>query len=257
MLKVFRDEVKNGESWRVGLVQIVRNLKEIRIGFKSVNISDQQRRKRKMLINEAKSGVSVQAETQIVPSQRDAFLNLSRNAMNTLSLGEKIDSESNEMVDSAEAAGRTTDSNNVVEKVNSVSNVVDDTILSRDERSLNEPTIIGKNDISNGKNNDNINSEVFARVSYASIVKQPNRLTRSSNIPAYAPPRVSPPKVQRGSLVNSSLVNDLTQGDKSLLETLESLSDNNKDHSEEGRMKGSFVSDHVFNLSKKVLSQTD
>ena len=122
---------------------------------------------------------------------------------------------------------------------------------------MNEPTIIGKNYISNGKNNSNINSQVFARVSYASIVKQPNRLTRPSNIPAYVPPRVSPPKIQRGSLVNSSLVNDLTQGDKSLLETLESLSDKNKDYSEEGRMKGSFVSYHVFNLSKKVLSQTE
>ena len=41
----------------------------------------------------------------------------------------------------------------------------------------------------------------------------------------------------------SSIVNDLTQGDESLLETLESLCDNNKDHSEEGRMTGSFVSD--------------
>ena len=55
----------------------------------------------------------------------------------------------------------------------------------------------------------------------------------------------------------SSIVNDLTQGDESLLETLESLCDNNKDHSEEGCMIGSFVSDYVFNLSKKVLSQTE
>ena len=59
----------------------------------------------------------------------------------------------------------------------------------------------------------------FSNVSYASIVKQPNRLTRPSNIPAYVPPRVSPLKIQRGSIVN-----DLTQGDESLLETLESLS---------------------------------
>ena len=92
---------------------------------------------------------------------------------------------------------------------------------------MNEPTAIGKNGISTGKNNSNINSQVFARVSYASIVKQPNRLTRPSNIPAYVSPRVSPPKMQRGSIVN-----DLTQGDKSLLETLESLCDNIKDHSE-------------------------
>ena len=195
--------------------------------FKSANISDRQRRKRKMLINETKSGLSVQAGTQMVPSQRDAFLNSSSNAMNTLSLGEKMDNESNEMVDRTEATGKTTDSNNVVEKVNSVSNVVDDTILNRDERSLNEPTIIGKNDISNGRKNTNINSQVFARLSYASIVKQPNRLTRPSDISAYVPLRVSPPKIQRGSLVNSSLVNDLIQGDKSLLETLAPLSDNN------------------------------
>ena len=37
--------------------------------FKFVNISDQQRRKMKMLINETKSGVTAQAETQMVPSQ--------------------------------------------------------------------------------------------------------------------------------------------------------------------------------------------
>ena len=42
-----------------------------------------------------------------------------------------------------------------------------------------------------------------------------------------------------------------------LLETLESLCDNNKGHSEEGRMAGSFVSEYVFNLSKKVLSQRE
>ena len=171
--------------------------------------------------------------------------------MNTLSLGEKMDDKINEMVGRTEAAGKTTDSNNVVEEVNSVSNVVDDTILNRDETSLNEPTIIGKNDISNDKSKTNINSQVFARVSYASNLKQPNRLPRPSNIPAYVPP-VSPPKIQRGSLVN-----DLSQGDKSLLETLESLSDKNKDHSVEGHMKGSFVSDCVFNLSKNILSQTE
>ena len=45
----------------------------------------------------------------------------------------------------------------------------------------------------------------------------------------------------------SSIVNDLFQGDESLLETLEFLCDNNEDHSEEGRMTGSFVLDYVFN----------
>ena len=157
------------------------------------------------------------------------------------------------MVERTVAAVKATDFNNVIEEFDSVSNGIDDTILNRDARSLNEPTKIGKNDISNGKNSSNINnSQVFPRVFYASIVKQPNRLTRPSNIPTYVPPRVSPLKLK-----HSSILNDLTQGDESLLETLESLCDNNKDHFEEGRMAGSFVSDYVFNLSKKVLAQTE
>ena len=122
-----------------------------------------------MLINETKSGVSVQAETQMVPSQRDAFLNSSSNTISTLSLGEKMDNESNEIVDRTEAADKTTDSNNVLEKVNSVSDVVDDAILNRDKKSLNEPTIIGKNKIGNCKNNSNINCQVFTMVSYVKL----------------------------------------------------------------------------------------
>ena len=105
---------------------------------------------------------------------------------------------------------------------------------------MNEPRTVVKNDISNGKNNSNI-SQVFAQVSYASIVKQPNRLTRPSNIPAYVSPRVSFPKIQRGSIVN-----DLTQGDESLLETLESLCDNNKDYSEDCTWWRLYLMDHVL-----------
>ena len=84
-----------------------------------------------------------------------------------------MDNESNELVDRTKAEGKTTDFNNVVKEVNSASNVIDDTILNRDERSLNETTTVVKNYISNGKNNSNINSQVFARVSYASIANTP------------------------------------------------------------------------------------
>ena len=87
--------------------------------LKFVNISDRQRRKRKMLINETKSEVSAQVETQMVPSQRDVFLNSSINVMHTLSLGEKMDNESNELVDRTEVAGKPIDFNNVVEEINS------------------------------------------------------------------------------------------------------------------------------------------
>ena len=160
------------------------------------------------------------------------------------------------MVDRTETAGNATE---FQAKTNSVLNGIDNAILNRDDRSLNEPSIIGKNDISNGKNNSNINSQVFARVSYASIAKQVNRLTRPSNIPVYVPPHVSPvpPHVSPLKMQRSSIVNDLTKGDESLLETLESLCDNNKDHFEEGRMTGLFVSGYVFHLSKKVLSRKE
>ena len=87
--------------------------------LKFVNISDRQRRKRKMLINETKSEVSAQVETQMVPSQRDVFLNSSINVMHTLSLGEKMDNESNELVDRTEVAGKPIDFNNVVDEINS------------------------------------------------------------------------------------------------------------------------------------------
>ena len=161
-----------------------------------------------MLINETKSGVSALLETKVVLSQIDVSLNSSSNAMDTLSKGEEIDSKSNKMVARTEAAGKPTDFNNGIEKVDSASNEIDDTILNRYARSLNEPTTVGKNDISNGKNSSNINSQVFAGVSYVNIVKQHNSLLRPSNIPVYVPPPVSPLKMQR-----SSLVNDLTQGE--------------------------------------------
>ena len=161
-----------------------------------------------MLINETKSGVSALLETKVVLSQIDVSLNSSSNAMDTLSKGEEIDSKSNKMVARTEAAGKPTDFNNGIEKVDSASNEIDDTIQNRYARSLNEPTTVGKNDISNGKNSSNINSQVFAGVSYVNIVKQPNSLTKPSNIPVYVPPPVSPLKMQL-----SSLVNDLTQGE--------------------------------------------
>ena len=53
-------------------MQVVRSLSKTRIclGF---SISDRQKRTRKMLINEIKSGVSAQAKTQMAHSQKDIF----------------------------------------------------------------------------------------------------------------------------------------------------------------------------------------
>ena len=59
---------------------------------------------------------------------------------------------------------------------------------------------------------------ILKMVSYTSIVKQPNKLTRPPNIPAYVSPRISAPEIQ-GYFIG----NNLTQGDDSLLETLESV----------------------------------
>ena len=114
LLKGYRDvEIKNEESLRVELVQSLWNLDQ----FKFANILDRQKKKRKMLINETKSGVSALAEMQLVPSQRDASLNSSNNVMNTLSQGEKIDNKSNEMVDRTEAAGKPTYNTNINSQV--------------------------------------------------------------------------------------------------------------------------------------------
>ena len=78
--------------------------------------------------------ISIYAENQVVPSQRDVPLSSSINIMDTLSQGEKIDNKSNEMVNRTEAAGKRTDFNNVIEEIDSVSYGIHDTILNRDAR---------------------------------------------------------------------------------------------------------------------------
>lgn len=88
-----------------------------------------------------------------------------------------MDNRSYELVDITETAGTITYFNNVVKMMNSVLNVNNDKIPNRDERSLRKPITVGKNDISIGKNNININTQVPAMASYASIVKQSNKLT--------------------------------------------------------------------------------
>ena len=119
-----------------------------------------------------------------------------------------MNSDNNELVDVTEAARTPANLNNVVEEVNSVSNVTDGTILNRDNRSLNESKKVGENDIRICKNKTN--NQVLARVFYASIIKQSNKLTRPSTFPAYVPPRISPSKIQ-----HRSIVNNLAQGDES------------------------------------------
>ena len=74
-------------------------------------------------------------------------------------------------------------------------------------------------------------------------------MTNPLVIPVYVPTRISPPETQRISVVNY-----LTQGYELLLETLDSLCDSIKNHSEERRMKGSFVSNYVFLILAKKFS---
>ena len=71
-----------------------------------------------------------------------------------------------------------------------------------------------------------------------------------SNLPAFVPPQLTSPISQ---VSESDLY--LTQGDQSLLETLETLCGSASTSSKfvDGRNKGNFVSDYVFNLSQKTL----
>ena len=73
---------------------------------------------------------------------------------------------------------------------------------------------------------------------------------KPSKIPAYIQPQLTSPKSQ---VSKSDL--DLTQREQSLLETLETLcgSTSTSNKFVRDRIKGSFVSDSVFNLSQKTL----
>ena len=102
------------------------------------------------------------------------------------------------------------------------------------------------------KNSNLRNSLNFPKVSYATILKQPIRTVIPTSAPVYVPPPVST------SLNISGSSHYLTQGDDSLLETLKSLGliNNRVLETDSDRIKGSFSSDSIFNLSKKLLSKT-
>ena len=108
--------------------------------------------------------------------------------------------------------------------------------------------------VSNNKNDSDISNNkkyVFPNVSYANILKQTSGMRTPSNLPAYVPPQLTSPISQ---VSESDLY--LTQGDQSLLETLETLCGSASTSSKfiDDRIKGNFVSDYVFNLSQKTLS---
>ena len=107
--------------------------------------------------------------------------------------------------------------------------------------------------VSNSKNDSDISNNkkyVFPNVSYANILKQNSGTRASSNLHAYVPPQLTSPMSQVSA---SDLY--LTQGDQSLLETLETLCGSASTSSKfvDGRIKVNFVSDYVFNLSQKTL----
>ena len=85
-------------------------------------------------------------------------------------------------------------------------------------------------------------------------MKQPIKTVRPTSAPVYVPPQVS-----ASSLNISVSSHDLTKGDDTLLEILQSLGASNDNFLETDNdcFKGSFSSDSVFNLSKKVLSETE
>ena len=84
-------------------------------------------------------------------------------------------------------------------------------------------------------------------------MKQPIRTVRHTSSPVYVPSQVS------ASLNVNMSSHDLTKGVDSLLEILESLAVSNDNflETDSDRSKGSFSSDSVNNLSKKVLSETE
>ena len=97
--------------------------------------------------------------------------------------------------------------------------------------------------VSNRKNGSDISNNkkyVFPNVSYANILKQTSCMRRPLNLPAYVPPQLTSP-------ISQVRISDLylTQGDQSLLQTLETLCGSASTNSKfiDGRIKENFVSD--------------
>ena len=88
-------------------------------------------------------------------------------------------------------------------------------------------------------------------MSYANILKQTSGMRMPSNLPAYVPSQLTSPISQ---VSESDLY--LTQGDQSLLETLEIMCGSATTSSKfvDGSIKGNFAPCYVFNLSQKTLS---
>ena len=94
--------------------------------------------------------------------------------------------------------------------------------------------------VSNNKNYSVISNNkkyVFPNVFCANILKQTSGMRTSSNLPAYVPPQLTSPIPQ---VSESNFY--LTQGDQSLIETLEALCGSASTSSKfvDGRIKGMF-----------------
>ena len=89
------------------------------------------------------------------------------------------------------------------------------------EETDKEPKAGANMTVSNSKNDSDISNNkryVFPNVPYANTLKQTSGMRRPLNLPAYVPPQLTRPISQ---VSESDLY--LTQGDQSLLETLETL----------------------------------
>ena len=111
---------------------------------------------------------------------------------------------------------------------------------SNNEETDIETQTVANMTISNNKNDSDISNNkkyVFPNVSYANILKQTGGMRKPSNLPAYVPPQLTSPISQ----VNESDLY-LTQGDQSLLETLETLCGSSSTSSKfaDGRIKRNF-----------------
>ena len=111
--------------------------------------------------------------------------------------------------------------------------------------------------VSNSKNDIDVSNHrkyAFPNFSNANIFKKPDCMKRPSNTRTYVPLQLTSPISQV-----SNLKLDLTQGDQSLLETLETLCRSASASSKfvDGRIKGTFSSGYVFILSQTFLSSSE
>ena len=179
-----------------------------------VNFADRVKHKSKIQTNGSQLEANIEGE---LTSSSNATCNISNYQLEISNIWEVVhdDIQKREIVDLEGVAetnfGQSYEINHIVTKLKDINR-------NNEKTDIVTQTIANMTVSKNDSDISNNNKYVSPSVSYANILKQPSGMRRPSNLPAYVPPQLNSPLSQV-----SELDFYLTQGDQSLLETLETL----------------------------------